>query len=1045
MLQYTPSRLLELNNHRYQLDTGILKHLGILRRPRYVHRGSGRWLKRQKSSGNTVPAVWSVTRFVAARTRHQNAVTMETTSAAPALQWTRRKQNPGVDFTVLRPLPRMARLQNTKVELFNVQSLSNKACLIYDHIVEKDIDIMCLTETWQKPDVFSALNESCPPGYAYAERARTTGRGGGLAILHHSALKLTPIPLPNLTTFECLGLKGKYPLPITILLIYRPPKKHPDFIKEIHDFLATICTSSSNVLILGDLNIHVDTPSDHFAAEFLDLLDCLSLQQHVDVPSHSKGHILDLVITDSVPISKPHVYDIGVSDHKVISIDLPPHNLCKPQHSLTFRNLKNINQTDLNLDITNLVSNAPNTSIDDSVNHYNTALQNLLNIHAPVKSRTVTFTKSAPWFTNELRQLKTAGRALERCAVKNNLTVHNLAYRDHQKRYSRALTTARSQYYSNAINNNPGNSKQLFSIVNKLINPKTKVCNNQSEHECNKFMEHFTSKTDKIRTSLSASGNLTRGCAVADSGGVFSQFTNATEREVEGTVRKMRPSSCPLDPFPTPLIKSNASALSPLITAIINQSLQSGHIPPTLKTAIIRPHLKKPSLDPDILAHYRPISNLPFLSKVMEKVVSAQLQDHLKHNNLYKKFQSGFRSHHSTETALVRVTNDLMLASDQGFPSLLLLLDLTAAFDTIEHSILLHRLHTIIGLSGTTLRWFGSYLTDRAEYVALGESKSQTHTVSCGVPQGSVLGPTLFNIYMLPLGHVIGRHGMSFHSYADDTQLYVRLDPASPSSTPAALTSCLEEIEAWMSQNFLQLNSTKTEALQIGTPHQLRSLSVNCINFSGHTITPSFCVTNLGVRFDSHLTFHPHIQHISKTAYFHLRNIAKLRPSLSLCDAEKLVHAFVSSRLDYCNALLVGIPGRSLQKLQHIQNSAARVLTRTRKFEHITPVLRKLHWLPIHLRIEYKICLLTHQCIHSNAPEYLQDLLTLQSTSRPLRSTNTHRLSQPITRLHSMGDRTFSAASPRLWNALPQDLRAPQSVECFKKHLKTELFRKAYC
>uniref|UniRef100_A0AAV2KZ14 Alkylated DNA repair protein AlkB homologue 8 N-terminal domain-containing protein n=1 Tax=Knipowitschia caucasica TaxID=637954 RepID=A0AAV2KZ14_KNICA len=207
MLQYTPSRLLELNNHRYQLDTGILKHLGILRRPRYVHRGSGRWLKRQKSSGNTVPAVWSETRFVAARTRHQNAVTMETTSAAPALQWTRRKQNPGVDFTVLRPLPRMARLQNTKVELFNVQSLSNKACLIYDHIVEKDIDIMCLTETWQKPDVFSALNESCPPGYAYAERARTTGRGGGLAILHHSALKLTPIPLPNLTTFECLGLK----------------------------------------------------------------------------------------------------------------------------------------------------------------------------------------------------------------------------------------------------------------------------------------------------------------------------------------------------------------------------------------------------------------------------------------------------------------------------------------------------------------------------------------------------------------------------------------------------------------------------------------------------------------------------------------------------------------------------------------------------------------------------------------------------------------------------------------------------------------------
>ncbi|KAK2897110.1 hypothetical protein Q8A73_013490 [Channa argus] len=317
----------------------------------------------------------------------------------------------------------------------------------------------------------------------------------------------------------------------------------------------------------------------------------------------------------------------------------------------------------------------------------------------------------------------------------------------------------------------------------------------------------------------------------------------------------------------------------------------------------------------------------------------------------------------------------------------------------------------------------------------------KARTTGRGGGLGSVLGPTLFNIYMLPLGYVIGKHGVSFHCYTDDTQLYVRLSPTPP-TLPSTLTCCLEDIKAWMTENFLQLNSIKTEALLVGTTHLLHSSPINCISFSGHTITLSNSVSNLGVKFDPHLSFETHVQHLCKIAFFHLRNIAKIRPSLSLCDAERLVHAFVSSRLDYCNALLIGIPGRSLQKLQYVQNSAARILIRVRKHQHITPVLRTLHWLPIHLRIDYKVCLLTHQCIHGNAPQYLKELLTLQSTTRQLRCTNTYRLYPPRPKLHTMGDRAFSAAAPRLWNALPENLRAQQTVDCFKK--QTFLFRKAF-
>ncbi|KAK7882694.1 hypothetical protein WMY93_028868 [Mugilogobius chulae] len=453
----------------------------------------------------------------------------------------------------------------------------------------------------------------------------------------------------------------------------------------------------------------------------------------------------------------------------------------------------------------------------------------------------------------------------------------------------------------------------------------------------------------------------------------------------------------------------------------------------SLKTVLIKPLLKKPTLDPEPLPNYRPISNLPFICKLLEKVISSQLHNHLKANSLYEKVQSGFRPSHSTETALIRVTSDLLMASDSGSTSLLILLDLSAAFDTIDHSILLHRLQHHIGLSGTALHWFHSYLTDKTEYMALGDTKSRPHKVTCGVPQGSVLGPTLFTIYMLPLGCVVSRHGINFHCYADDTQLYLKISPSGPPSvTVTRLSSCLEEIEAWTSQNFLQLNGSKTEAIQTGTPQQLRSSPITSISLFGHNISLSPSVTNLGVKFDPLLSFDNHISHICKTSFFHLRNISKLRPSLSLSAAEKLVHAFVSSRLDYCNALLIGIPGRSIQKLQYVQNSAARVLMRVRKHEHITPILHTLHWLPV------------HHCLHGEAPTYLTELLTPHTSART-RSGQQHRLLQPRTRLKTMGDRAFEAAAPRLWNALPDHLRAPQTVNAFKKGLKTYLFRKAFC
>ncbi len=330
--------------------------------------------------------------------------------------------------------------------------------------------------------------------------------GGGLVIIHTQNLELSALPLPTLSSFECLAFKCKSPFPITILLIYRPPKQNSVFISDLHDLLTTLCTISTNIIILGDFNIHVDTPSCHFAAEFLQLLDCLNLQQHVDVPTHFRGHILDLVISNLAPISNLLVYKLGVSDHKAISMELPlPSAYTKDKCQICFRDLKKINLDTLTIDLQHL-SSVDFSSVTESVDFYNQSLSSLLDFHAPIRTRTVTFSRSAPWYTYELRKI--AGRVLERRFMASGLTVHRQAYREHQKAYARSLREARSQYYSNIINNSSGNSKQLFSTINHILKPQTHCHSGVTEERCNNFITFFRKKVDNFRSILSSSSVL---------------------------------------------------------------------------------------------------------------------------------------------------------------------------------------------------------------------------------------------------------------------------------------------------------------------------------------------------------------------------------------------------------------------------------------------------------------------------------------------------------------------------------------------------------
>ena len=372
------------------------------------------------------------------------------------------------------------------------------------------------------------------------------------------------------------------------------------------------------------------------------------------------------------------------------------------------------------------------------------------------------------------------------------------------------------------------------------------------------------------------------------------------------------------------------------------------------------------------------------------------------------------------------------------------MLDMSSAFDTVDHSILTQRLKSL-GIKGTVLNWFISYLSERSQYVRIGNFTSGKTTMKYGVPQGSVGGPLLFSLYMQPISKIFHKHCISYHCYADDIQIYLSFKPtmSSLSSAVSKLETCLEELKSWLISNGLKLNDDKSEFLLLGSKHMLRKVDYqSCHLHIGKTcITPSKTARNLGVIFDQEMSFRNHITHVQQSVRYQLRNLSFIRKCLSKPAAEILIHALISSRLDFANSLFCNLPKKDVTKLQRLQNSAARLLTFTKKSDSISPILRSLHWLPVDKRIIFKIMLLVHHSVYSlSSPTYLSNSVSKYNPTRSLRSSSdTLLLNTPRIKL-AWGDRAFSAMGPKLWNKLPLQIRQLSSTETFKLQLKTYLF-----
>ncbi|KAF7253873.1 putative RNA-directed DNA polymerase from transposon BS [Varanus komodoensis] len=508
---------------------------------------------------------------------------------------------------------------------------------------------------------------------------------------------------------------------------------------------------------------------------------------------------------------------------------------------------------------------------------------------------------------------------------------------------------------------------------------------------------------------------------------LIDEFQLLRPDDVDKVLGQVHPTTCLLDPCPSWLLKKAKDGIGTWILEVVNVSLRDGWVPSSLKEAVVRLVLKKASLDPEVAVNYRPVANISFLGKVLERVVAGQLQAFLDETDYLDPFQSGFRPssqdghgsskqvvagqlqafldetdyldpfqsgfrpRYGTESALVALYDDLCRERDRGSASLLVLPDLSAAFDTIDHGILLNRLAGL-GIGGTAWWWFCCYLNGRFQKVVLGDYGSVPWQLCHGVLQGSILSPLLFNIYMKLLGEVIRRCGLRNHQYADDTQLYLSFS-TNPGEAVAVLNWCLAEVMGWMRTNKLKLSPDKMEVLLVGGLGLWMGDLGLVLN--GVALPLRDRVRSLGVLLDPELSLEAQVTAVARSAFPQLWLIHQLRPFLENDCLATVIHALVTSQLDFCNALYVGLPLKTVRILQLVQNRAARLLMGTGRCSHITPVLRQLHWLPIEVRAQFKVLVMTYEALNGLGPGYLKERLRPYMPSRPLRSATDALLREP--------------------------------------------------
>lgn len=925
----------------------------------------------------------------------------------------------------------------------NAQSLRCHVDEIRAIFGPQNFDIIAVSESWLKPYIPSS--EVTLQGYQLFRNDRLQKTGGGVAVYVKDCIKVkhlfsTPQEYTAKPEFIFLEIILSVSDVLLLGVCYRPPRV--GHLADFENTLLRLLPGYSHVLIMGDFNTNLLNNHNHEYNQLTRMFQSCNLTiLPLNATHHTAGAatLLDLMVVSDPDESVLHgqLPIPAVSRHDLIYCVLSLRAPKQQEKFLTFRQFRNMNEAEFLADVYSSPwhSIVLKDTVDEMVDSLNSQILNLYDKHAPTVTRRINKKRPVPWLTGDILALMARRDSVFRRARRSQDAELMSQYRRLRNQVKQKLRNSRLRYINSLFSERNQSTTTLWRNVKKLgfgkqpspvpINIPLNVLNDY-------FLSlSHSSNSPHVQSYLS---EITQENAI-NLPSVQFHFKPVLQIDVLRAIHRISSNATGTDKISITLIKKILFAILPVLTSIFNTSLKTGMFPQKWKYALVRPLNKVPS--PSQPQDYRPISILPALSKGLERIVHTQISEFFAMNNIINVFQSGFRQQHSTETALLKVTDDIRLAMDRSQCTLLTLFDFSKAFDTVNHNILLAKLYNL-GFAENPLSWVKSYLSGRRQCVCHDNVTSDYKTVTCGVPQGSILGPLLFTVYVNDISTVL-RH-TKFHSYADDLQIYAHFNVNDMDETVDMINSDIERLVQWTVKHGLKLNPDKTKPLIVGNQRLLSTIDLNTlqrITVNG-TLLP-YCdkVKSLGLIVNNTLGWTDAVVNTCNRVFVTVHSLKRIQRLLPFHIKLFLVKTLVFPHFNYCCAVINDMTVALSTKLQRTQNYCIRFLFNLRRDDHVTPYYIQCSLLKLSELRVIRILMLTHSVLKTGYPKYLAEnfqFLAVEGVRNTRSGSSTLRI--PIHRTTAY-NRSFTVTACRTWNALPASIRGIESRSRFAAELKT--------
>ena len=903
-----------------------------------------------------------------------------------------------------------------------------------------------------------------PPTHLFFNKNRVNSSfGGGIAVIINKQkfFKITELKLEaNISSFEFLVITvtpTRNSKPVSIITIYRPPRAN--FAKFIQEFETLFhLVNSEKTIIVGDFNLHVDDELNREATSFTELLNTFNMQNHVNQSTYKNSdHFLDLIIdsylnplVNSVNVNR----NICFSDHFCIDYQLNIDIKSKKEtKQIEFRRFNDeAQQEKFNLSV------KPKLDLLCTQNFNANALKlkfgNIVrpecDIYFPKINKEIMEESDKPWFNTECKISKRAFRKAERAhrkSKRHERAKNKVAYQTAFKNYVKTRRHAKKSYYHGLFDKYKYDSKKSYKVLASIMGKGTEntlpdIAATDPKTAANACSHTLDIKVRSIRATTESKNVPMKSITVARNYPIFKSFSPINMKQLDEIIKNVKKTYCCLDEID--FSKVDIDIFKPFFLKFINAVITECKFPKIEKCGIVRPLLKDIKLDKENWKNYRPICVNSYTHKLSQAALHDQLFEYVTVNDILPKYQSAYKPLHSCQSALTRVYSDIVTHIDQGRCVVLVLLDLSAAFDTIDHGLLVSDLFNM-GVRGGALELIRDFLSGRDTRVTINGALSEPKGMLYGVPQGSVLGPLCFSLYITSLANVLEELGVKYHIFADDTQLYIDFDGnADINIIKNKLMNAFSKIDFWMNGRRLKLNIDKIHLIIFGPKsiHDKVIAEFDYLEYNGSKLYPSTQVRNLGVIFDSKLTFKPMVNDVIKRCNYGLHKVRHTKAFIPNNMLISVLHGEVFSKLDYCNILYLQLPKNELSRLQTIINKAVRIYFNLPPRHPTSEFLRRVHWLPMGPRIDYATLTMTHKAVVYGEPSYIKELLQYEE-NRQDKSRVGPKIKIPERGRYKFSERSFAISAPRLYMQLPPEIRR-LTPEKFGPALKTFLFTEAY-